>query len=56
MAQYPAWDQMSDEQKFAYLREWCERLSRAIEDLRGTVQNLHERLRRVEQAASGGSP
>jgi hypothetical protein len=52
---YPAWDKMTDEQKLSYLREWCERLSRGVEEQRAVSQNLHERLLMVEAKVVGTS-
>jgi len=45
---YPAWNDMDPSEKFEFLHEWCERLSRAVEEQRGVSQSLHKRLRKVE--------
>ncbi len=50
---YPAWKDMTVEQKCDFLHEWCERLSRAVEQQASVCQSLHERLRAVEAKLAG---
>jgi len=45
---YPAWKDMTSEQKFEYLHEWCTRITRAVQSLGAENRSLHERLRAVE--------
>jgi hypothetical protein len=52
---YPTWADMTDKQKFDFLHEWCERLSRAMEQQQAVTQSLHERLRVVEGKVAGKS-
>jgi hypothetical protein len=49
---YPAWKEMSDDQKFSFLHEWCENLTHKVEMQERTIQYLHEHL----QAAEGKGP
>jgi len=47
---FPAWADMTDQEKFEFLNQWCENLSRNLE-LRGQeIQGLHQRLKRAEDA------
>ncbi len=48
MAEYPKWPEMPDEQKFEYLRECAENLSRTVQRIEENQQLFHERLRKVE--------
>lgn len=46
---FPPWKEMSPEQKFEFLHQWCLNLSAAVERLGNQTQALHERLRVVEE-------
>lgn len=48
MPDYPDWDQMSDQQKLDYLREWCERMTKQIERHGAWINDLSTRLQKVE--------
>jgi hypothetical protein len=50
MAQYPPWKEMTPDQKFDFLNEWCENLSRSIRVLEEENHSFHARLRAVEDA------
>ena len=50
-----AWDKMTDQQKFDFLHEWCDRISRAVQHEQAISESLHERLRRVEVKLAGTS-
>ena len=50
---YPAWKEMTDEEKFDFLHQWCENLSRSVQQQGAWIQHLHERLRAVEAKAGG---
>jgi hypothetical protein len=45
---YPAWKEMTVEQKCLFLHEWCENLTRKVEIQESSIQRLHERLQAVE--------
>ena len=45
---YPAWKDMPAEQKCQFLHEWCENLTRKVENQEMTIQALHARLLAVE--------
>ena len=55
MARYPAWHEMSDQEKFEFLRERCMVLSNAVGSLGDQVQGLHERLYKLEGMMIEGS-
>lgn len=42
------WQQMTDSQKIDYLRQWCEQLTRALEQRAAQIDRLEERLRAIE--------
>jgi hypothetical protein len=45
---YPAWRDMTADQKFEFLHEWCGNLTRKVDQQEHTIQLLHERLRAAE--------
>jgi hypothetical protein len=49
MSNDPRWLSLKDSEKLEYLREWCDRLTRGVEEQRAVTQSLHERLQRVER-------
>jgi hypothetical protein len=51
MPNYPAWNQMTDAQKFEFLHEWLMNVEGAITRLGAQDQHLFERLRKVEAKA-----
>jgi hypothetical protein len=55
MARYSAWHEMSDQEKFEFLRERCMILSNAVGSLGDQVQGLHERLCKLEGMMIEGS-
>jgi len=52
---FPAWNAMTDAQKFEFLHKWCSNLSAKVDEHTATIQILHERLRKVEASSSAGS-
>jgi hypothetical protein len=51
---YPAWKAMSDQQKFDYLREWSENMTRQIQQQGAWMNDLQTRLSQVEAKVGGG--
>jgi hypothetical protein len=49
---FPAWDQMTDAQKFEFLNKWCQNISTKVDEHTSTIQMLHERLLAVEAKRS----
>jgi hypothetical protein len=50
MGNHPPWNEQTVEQKLAFVHEWLMNVDAAITSLRGQIQGLDDRLRRVESA------
>jgi hypothetical protein len=48
MMGFPAWVTMAAEQKCEFLHEWCENLTRKVQNQETTIERLHGRLQEVE--------
>ena len=46
---YPAWNDLSTEQKCQFLYDWCETLTRKIERQEEAIQALNARLRAIDE-------
>jgi len=51
----PAWEKMTDQEKFDFLEKWCQNLTTATQQSRAEIQQLHERVRQVESKADSGN-
>jgi hypothetical protein len=47
---HPAWKEMTPDQKFDFLHEWCENISLAVRGLEEQNNSLHARLQAAEAA------
>ena len=47
---FPAWQNMTGKEKFDFLHQWCENLSRTLEMRGQEIQALHQRVKRAEDA------
>jgi hypothetical protein len=50
---FPAWKDMTNEQKLSFLHQWCENLTHKVEVQERTIQYLHERLKTAEGEGPG---
>jgi hypothetical protein len=48
MARHRDWKDMTSEEKFEFLFEWCDGLNDSLQKARNEVQLLHGRLRKAE--------
>ncbi len=48
MSHVPTWKNATDEQKFEFLYDWCDNLSRSLQAVQAGAHGLHERLSLVE--------
>jgi predicted Fe-S protein YdhL (DUF1289 family) len=54
MAEYPAWNKMTDQQKFEFLNEWCRNMDRQIRQQNASIAELCNRLSAVEAKVGHG--
>jgi hypothetical protein len=47
---YPAWKDMTAEQKLEFLEEWCGNLTRMMDQRGREISDLHARLLKAEAA------
>ena len=52
---YQDFDDLPEPKKLQYLWQWCDRLARALQQVRAENQGLHERLRQAEDKLAGKS-
>jgi hypothetical protein len=45
---FPAWKDQTADQKFEFLHEWCDNLSRKVDQQRNTIDILWNRLQEAE--------
>jgi uncharacterized protein YydD (DUF2326 family) len=50
MPSFPVWKEMTVEQKFEFLHEWLMNVEGRLKNVRADIQDLHERLQKVEAA------
>ena len=55
MQTLPAYENMTDEQKFKFIHDWLMNVSTRLEEHGRLINGLHQRLRKVEEA-SGIAP
>ncbi|HUK61601.1 MAG TPA: hypothetical protein VLV50_20375 [Stellaceae bacterium] len=55
MADFSLFENLPEKNKFEYLWDWCDRMARAVDQLRSENQGLHERLRQAEEKLAGKS-
>jgi hypothetical protein len=53
MADYPAWKDMTPDQKLDYLKEWLENIDRAVKNIRQNDEGLFQKIREVEAKIAG---
>lgn len=52
---YPIWKDMTAEQKFEFLHEWCMNMSGSARAQEATIQGLLARLQVVEENKTAGT-
>jgi hypothetical protein len=53
MGEFPAWKDMTDQQKFDFLHEWCANMSRQIDRQGAMINDLYYRLSEVDKKTGG---
>jgi len=54
MANYPVWTDMTAEQKFEFLYEWCGNMAQMLQKQGAWMNELQKRLDQVESRVGGG--
>jgi hypothetical protein len=50
---FPAWTAMTDQQKFEFLNEWCQNMTRKIDQQGAMINDLYHRLSQAEAKVAG---